>query len=261
MRIEFLTQEDPLYVLPFFDEFVRHHAKEFEITHIAASPAMGSRSRGQMIKELTQLYGLLGFCRMASRLALAKVSGKFPKKSGALRYSTLSQLCRAYGIPHKQIGNPNTLEFVESVRHRAPDVLVSVACPYILKEPLLTLAPRGAINIHHAPLPWYKGMMPTFWQMFHGEKAVGVTIHSMSARIDEGEAFLQEKQAIEPGESLDHLIQRSKRYGAHCMAQVLKQIRDDRVERIPLPNANGSYFTFPTSEEIREFRRRGNRAI
>jgi len=261
MRIEFLTQDDPLYVLPFFDEFVRHHAKEFDVLHIATSPTMGSRSRSQMIKELTQLYGLLGICRLVSRLVIARIYGKFPKKPGAPRYSTLSQLCRAYGIPHKQIGNPNTLEFVESVRRRAPDVLVSVACPYILKNPLLMLAPQGAINIHHAPLPRYKGMMPTFWQMFHGEKVVGLTIHYMSARIDEGEVLLQEKQAIDPGESLDHLIQRSKRHGAHCLARVLRQVRDGTVKRIPLNHAQGSYFTFPTSEEIREFQRRGNRAI
>jgi len=261
MRIEFLTQDDPLYVLPFFDEFVRHYALEFETIHIATSPTMGNRSRSQMVKELSQLYGPLGIVRLAARLASAKILGKLPKKAGASRYSTLSQLCRAYGIPHEQIGNPNTPEFVESARRRAPDVLISVACPYILKEPLLTIAPRGAINIHHAPLPRYKGMMPTFWQMFHGEKVVGLTIHYMVAKIDEGEALLQDEQAIEPGESLDHLIQRSKRHGAHCMARALRQIRDGGSRPTTLDRSKGSYFTFPKAVEIREFRRRGLRAI
>lgn len=261
MRIEFLTQDDPLYVMPFFDEFVRHYGSEFQILQIATSPVMGKRSRGQMIKELTQLYGPIGMARLTVRLAGARVLGKLPKRAGASRYSTLSQLCHAYGILYEKIGNPNTSEFVESVRRRGADLLVSVACPYILKGPLLAIAPKGAINIHHAPLPRYRGMMPTFWQMFQGEKSVGLTIHYMSARIDEGETLLQEKQTIEPGESLDHLIKRSKRYGAHCMARVLRQIRDGRVERTPLDHAQGSYFTFPTAEEIREFRRRGNRAI
>jgi len=261
MRIEFLTQDDPLYVLPFFDEFVRHHGTEFEISHVALCPTMGSRSRTRMVRELTQLYGLPGFVRLSTRLVLAKILGTLRKKPGAPRYVTLSQLCRSYGIPIEHIGNPNAPAFVESVRLRAPDVLVSVACPYILKEPLLTIALKGAINIHHAPLPRYKGMMPTFWQLFHREKTVGLTIHYMGAKIDEGEALLQEEQAIEPGESLDHLIQRSKRHGAHCMAEVLCQIRDGNAKRCPLDHAKGSYFTFPTAEEIREFRRRGYRAI
>lgn len=261
MRIEFLTQDDPLYVLPFFDEFIRHYAREFEILQITTSPVMGKRSRSQMIKELTQLYGPVGMARLTARLAGARIGGKLPKKAGASRYSTLSQLCQAYGIAHEKIGNPNTSEFVESVRRRGADLLVSVACPYILKAPLLTIAPKGAINIHHAPLPRYKGMMPTFWQMFHGEKNVGLTIHYMSAKIDEGEALFQDEQAIEPRESLDHLIQRAKRHGAHCMARVLHQISEGTAEPATLEYAKGSYFTFPTSEEIREFHRRGYRAI
>jgi methionyl-tRNA formyltransferase len=261
MRIEFLTQDDPLYVLPFFDEFVRNYASEFDIVHIAASPTMGKRSRRQMIKELIQLYGVLGMARLVTRLAFAKASGKLSKKAGAARYSTLAQLCRAYGIPHSQIGKPNAPEFVDSMRKRAPDLLISVACPFVLKEPLLTIAPKGVINIHHAPLPRYKGMMPTFWQMFHGEKAVGLTIHYMVAKIDEGEALFQDEQAIEHGESLDHLIQRSKRHGAHCMAKVVRQIREGTAARAALDHSKGSYFTFPTAAEIREFHRRGLRAI
>jgi methionyl-tRNA formyltransferase len=261
MRIEFLTQDDPLYVLPFFDEFVRQYASEFDIIHIASSATMGKRPRWQMIKELTQLYGIKGMARLLIRLATAKAFGKLPRKAGASRFSTLTQLCRAYGIPHAQIGSPNAAEFVESVRRRASDLLISVACPYIVKEPLLTIAPKGAINIHHAPLPRYKGMMPTFWQMFHGEKTVGLTIHYMAARIDEGDALFQDEQTIEHGETLDRLIQRSKRHGAHCMAGVLRQIASNSAVPIPLSHSQGTYFTFPSTVEIREFHRRGFRAI
>ncbi len=261
MKIEFLTQDDALYVLPFFDEFIRHYAGDFEIVRLSTSPTMGKRSRFQLFKELSALYGPIGLSRLLTRLVAARFHGQFPRKKCLGNYRTLGQLCRAYGIPNKQIQNPNAPEFVDSVRRRAPDLLVSVACPYILKAPLLGIAPLGAINIHHAPLPRYKGMMPTFWQMFHGEKAVGLTIHYMTARVDEGDALYQGSQLIEAGESLDRLIQRSKRFGAHCMAQVLRQIRDNTISPIPLDHSKGTYFTFPTSEEIREFRRRGLRAI
>jgi len=261
MRIEFLTQDDPLYVLPFFDEFVRHYAREFDIVHVASSPTMGKRSRRQMVNELTQLYGIRGMAHLVKRLALAKMLGRFPKKAGASHYSTLAQLCGAYAILQSRIANPNAPEFIEAVRRRAPDLLISVACPYILKEPLLSLAPRGAINIHHAPLPRYKGMMPTFWQMFHGEKSVGLTIHYMVAEIDEGEVLFQDQQAIQPHESLDRLIRRSKRHGAHCMANVLRQIASHSQSRKALNSIESSYFTFPSTSEIREFRRRGYRSI
>ncbi|MCU1240403.1 MAG: hypothetical protein JWO71_1129 [Candidatus Acidoferrum typicum] len=261
MRIEFLTQDDPLYVLPFFEEFICGYASEFEIIQISCSPTMGKRKRMQMLKELTQLYNVWGMGRLVSRLIRSKLLGVFPKGMGAGKYASLSQLCQAYSVPYAKIGNPNEPEVVDKVRRRSPDVIVSVACPFILKQPLLSIASRGAINIHHAPLPRYRGMMPTFWQMYHGERTTGLTIHSMVEKLDQGEALLQEEQPIQPGESLDHLIRRSKRHGAHCMAKVLRQIADNSIAPSVLDHTQGSYFTFPTAAEIDEFRRRGLKAI
>jgi methionyl-tRNA formyltransferase len=104
-------------------------------------------------------------------------------------------------------------------------------------------------------------MMPTFWQMYHGEKSVGVTVHSMVARIDEGQSLLQESLEIKEGETLHELIQRTKRHGAHCMARALRAIRSNSQFTRPLNGENGSYYTFPTIAEIKEFHRRGYRSI
>jgi methionyl-tRNA formyltransferase len=261
MRIEFLTQDDPIYVFPFFDEFVRNYGVEFEITQISASRAMGKRRRWQMVKELTQLYGIVGVIRLVGGLIVSRILGYFPMKEGAAKYWTLPQLCRAYGISYQQVSNPNDSAFIESIRRRRPELLVSVACPYILKAPVLAVAPKGAINIHHAPLPRYKGMMPTFWQMFHGEKSVGLTIHYMVEKIDEGEALLRDEQNIDPDDTLHAIIQRSKRHGAHCMAKVLRQVAQGSAKPTAMDHSKGSYFTFPTAAEISEFRRRNLRPI
>lgn len=261
MKVEFLTQDDPLYILPFFEEFFRYYAAEFEITQVSVCPVMGKRSRIQLLRELTCLYGLTGFLRILARVAAARALGLLPRPRGARRFGTLAQLCRAYSLALCRIGNPNAEEFVAELRKRAPDVIVSVACPFILKEAFLGVPPLGCVNIHHAPLPRYKGMMPTFWQMFSGEKKVGVTVHYMTARVDEGAALLQEELEIHKGESLDQLIQRSKRHGAHCVASVLRQIAAGTQQISALDQASATYFTFPTLEQIREFHRRGLRAI
>jgi methionyl-tRNA formyltransferase len=261
MRIEFFTQDDPLYILPFFEEFVRYYGSEFEITQVSVCPVMGKRSRIRLLRELTCLYGIAGFLRILARVAAARVFGLLPRPRHARRFDTLAQLCRAYNLALRRIGNPNEAEFVTELRKRAPDVIVSVACPFILKEALLGVPPRGCVNIHHALLPRYKGMMPTFWQMFSGERNVGVTIHYMTARVDEGAALLQEELEIKMGESLDQLIQRSKRHGAHCMARVLRQIAVGTQQVSTLDQANATYFTFPTLEQMREFHLRGFRAV
>jgi len=261
MRIVFLTQDDPIYILPFFDEFFRQELGELEVAGIFSCKTMGERGRVKLLRELLHLYGPGGLVRLLSRRVNFKLAERWPAKTTAKHFYSVAQICRAFKIPHAFIGNPNHEEFRKPIAALQPDLLVSVACPYILKSELLSLPPLGCINIHHAPLPRYKGMMPTFWQMYHGERQVGLTIHTMAARVDEGQALLQEQLPIYPGESLDCLIRRSKRQGAHSMLKVLRQI--ERKTQAPLPAANeqGSYFTFPTPAEIKEFRRRGFRAI
>jgi len=261
MRIVFLTQNDPLYILPFFDEFFRQSLGEIEVLAIFGCKTMGDRGRFRLMRELLCLYGPVGVSRLASRLASARLLSVLPAGRNARRFHSIGRVCRAFGVQHELIGNPNHDEFSRRIAELRPDLLVSVACPYILKQKLLSLPSLGCINLHHAPLPRYKGMMPTFWQMYHREKTVGVTIHTMTAKIDEGEALLQEQLPIQAGESLDSLIRRTKRHAAHCMIAVLRQIMGQTQKKLSLADKPASYFTFPTPAEMKEFRRRGFRAI
>jgi methionyl-tRNA formyltransferase len=261
MRIVFLTQDDPIYILPFFDEFFRQELGEIEVMGIFSCKTMGDRGRMRLLRELFGLYGTLGLLRLLVRRLNFKIAERVPANPRAKRFYSVAQICRAFHLPHAFIGNPNREEFATRIAELHPDLLVSVACPYILKEKLLALPPLGCVNIHHAPLPRYKGMMPTFWQMYHGEQKVGLTIHTMAARVDEGNTLLQEQLPIDQGESLDSLIRRTKRQGAHCMLTVLRQIAQQTQAKLSVDNGPGSYFTFPTPAEIKEFHRRGFRAI
>jgi methionyl-tRNA formyltransferase len=261
MRIEFLTQEDSLYVLPFFDEFFRHYGGEFEVTRISCCRVMGKRHRKQLLQELSWLYGVFGLARLLLQAGTTKLLASFPRSRMAAQFYSIAQLARAYRIEYSRVGNPNHEDFIRGLQKRSPGLLVSVACPYILKQKVIEVPSQGCINIHHAPLPRYKGMMPTFWQLYHGERELGVTIHTMSAKVDEGEALLQESFPFERGESLHQLVRKTKRHGAHCVARVLRSLISNTAVPVRLDQAQGSYFTFPRREEALEFRRRGLRAI
>ncbi len=104
-------------------------------------------------------------------------------------------------------------------------------------------------------------MMPNFWQLYHGEKTVGITVHRMNLGIDDGEIILQKEVAVNPGESLDALIKRTKRLGAHCMAEAIERIRDGGLKPIENRTGEGSYFSFPSRQDVRQFRRMGYRLV
>jgi methionyl-tRNA formyltransferase len=261
MKIVFLTQDDPIYVLPFFDEFFRNYHNRFEITSVFCSRAMGKRKRLQLLKELLSLYGPVGFVRLVGQVVLARLLGKLPANKQSRCFHSLGQLCTTFNVPLLRVTSPNEEEVVSQIKCAGADVIVSVACPYILKESVLGAPTKACVNIHHAPLPNYRGMMPTFWQMLHGECRVGLTIHYMTPKLDEGNALLQDSLEIQTDETLHHLIRRSKRHGAHCMARALGQIEAGAASPIVLDSSKGSYFTFPTIAEMRKFHRKGFKAI
>jgi len=141
------------------------------------------------------------------------------------------------------------------------DLDISVAAPQIFKEKLIKLPSRGCINIHNSKLPKYRGMLPNFWQMFNGEKAVGTTIHFINAGIDDGDILFQKETPIEPGESLDSLIKRTKKLGAIFMIDAVLSLKQGPVKPLPNRKEEATYFTFPTKEQAKEFRKRGYKLL
>lgn len=261
MRVTFLTQDDPLYILPFFEALFAQDLEVIQIGSIFASRPMGGRKRMKLARELIKLYGVRGFAKLVglqtwnrsvSVLGLGRLAGAC---------HSLRELAAAKGVPYHRIGNPNADEEFAVIAADAPELLVSVACPFILRRRLLDLPSRAALNIHHAPLPRYKGMMPTFWQMYHGEKSVGITVHTMAEQIDGGQILYQESIPIIPGETMHLLIRRSKRAGARAMIHVMRQYSRNAAPAPLQHSAESSYFKFPTAAEMRSFRERGLRAI
>jgi methionyl-tRNA formyltransferase len=261
MRVTFVTQEDPLYILPFFTRFFELNVEPIQVSGIFACRPMGNRKRSKLLRELLSLYGPVGFGKLLGLQVRERAMATFKGSSISHTHHSLLGLANSYGLPYEHIDNPNTSDNIARIALHQPDVLVSVACPFIFKAPLLRVPALSALNIHQAPLPRYKGMMPTFWQMFHGEISVGVTVHTMTDKLDEGEILYQDSTPIRPGDTMHDLIRRSKRHGADAMLQVLQQFASgSRPPAIPV-TTQGSYFTFPTTQQMKAFRRRGLRAI
>lgn len=250
LRVMFITQEDPFYIKLFFEEFLKHYSDKVIITGVVVCSTMGKKSMVKLVKQMYGFYGLVNFLRVACRYILVKI-----------KRNTLNTLFSSYNIPVYKTNDINSDVFINYWKQQGLDVIISVAAPRIFKEKLLTLPKWGCINIHHAKVPNYRGMMPTFWQMYHSEKAVGITVHKMNPKIDEGEIILQREISIEEDESLDNLIKRTKQIGAHCMFEALELIKNNRVKYLPNFSEEGSYFSFPTKEDVCIFRQRGKRLL
>ncbi|HNQ50074.1 MAG TPA: formyltransferase family protein [Candidatus Omnitrophota bacterium] len=250
LRILFITQEDPFYVRIFFDEFLNHYRDRIDITGVVICSTIGKQSLAEKAKRLFDLYGFIDFSRLLVRYAGSKISGQ-----------TLKQLFKKYQIPCFDSPGINSDQFVSHWLSMEIDVIVSVASSEIFKPKLLKVARWGCINIHHAKLPRYRGMMPNFWQMYFDEKSAGITVHKINKKIDDGEILLQRDVIIQDNETLDSLIKRTKRIGARCIFEVLECIRQNKVVYFPNDPGNASYYSFPTKLDARVFRKKGKKLL
>jgi methionyl-tRNA formyltransferase len=264
MNIVFFTQDDPLYVKVFFDRFLQRCTKRDEIKAIVISRLMGKKRKRDLARQMYDFYGPRDFLRMGARAGLIKLMSRRNLKpragNGKGRTYSIRQTAAAYGIPAIERSDLNSSDFRSLIREYEPDLFISVASPVIFKKELIELPGIDCINLHSAPLPNYRGMMPNFWQLYHGEKTVGITVHRIDTGIDTGDIVVQRECEVVPGESLNDLIIRTKAMGAEVVLEVIEMYRKGPVQVRSMP-AGGSYFSFPTRQDVQAFKAKGGRIL
>jgi methionyl-tRNA formyltransferase len=247
VRLLFVTEDDPLYVIHFFDVFFREYPRdELQIVGITVSPAF-DESKIATARRTLRFYGIADFTRLLARFAAVK-----------LRRRSIEALARKESLPILATPSVNDPGYVDRVRQLRPDVIVSVAAPEIFKEELLASARVGCVNLHSGRLPKYRGMMPTFWQMLHSESHVTVTAHEMAPRLDAGAVLGTVEYPIYANDRLARLMIEGKREGARLLIRVLRELKAGTARPQQMDMTHASYFSFPGREEARELRRLGH---
>lgn len=78
----------------------------------------------------------------------------------------------------------------------------------IIKEPILSLTPKGVISYHHGDMRYYRGQPPAFWELYNGEKEMGVTIQQLTAELDAGAIISFKKFPIHKRDTLKEVKRR-----------------------------------------------------
>ena len=138
-----------------------------------------------------------------------------------------------------------------------------VAGTYILPESVFRLPRLGSINLHSGKAPEYRGAAPGFWELYNGEREVGITIHWVTAALDAGAILRQETFPLDPAPPGDPMayLERYRRevlrpQGIRLVAETVAALADGTaVERLQDPSRARTYRT-PDWAAIRELRRR-----
>ena len=139
-----------------------------------------------------------------------------------------------------------------------PDLLISILGNQIFKNEIITLAPKGCINLHTALLPKYRGLMPTFWAMKNDQKYTGVSVFYVNEGIDTGPIIIQKK--IEIGNrTQEELIKYTKMIGMEAIIEAIEKIERGNVQTFKNSDAEMTYYSFPKKEDVEIFQKRNKK--
>ena len=246
LNVAYLTTDDPLYLPAFFDRVLSVRSDGAFV--FVVPPLYKNQTPRAAAWRYLRTFGVTATWGLARRVLRAK-----------LRKDSIERVCESYGVPCSDVGDVNDAAFLERLRAQDIDLIVSVSCPQIFKRPLIELAPRGCLNIHGAILPAYRGVMPSFWMLANDEKTAGVSIFFVNEDIDAGDLCGQRVFDIRPDETLDAFLRRSKTEAADLLLEVLTAVENETVARTPLDLSEGSYYSWPDREAVRQFQSAGRR--
>jgi methionyl-tRNA formyltransferase len=252
MRIVLITQDDPFYLPGNLDYLLKHLPDRTEVVGCVVSKVSPFGKKESFLAKARRTFDVFGagfFLHYSFQYLASKLPGR----------ASVRDVLKRHGVPELAItGSLNSEESLNTLRNLAPDLLISIAGNEIFRKPLIDLAPRGCLNLHTALLPKYRGLMPSFWVLKNGEKETGVSFFYVDEGIDSGPILVQER--IDIGSmSQRELIKESKAAGMRAIIKAVEKIRDGDTATIPNDAADSTYFSFPTREDVREFKRSGAR--
>ncbi len=185
-------------------------------------------------------------CRCLAELLRqgARVAAVFTHEdspSEKIWFASVRDLAAKNGIPvhTSDVNLPENLALLKELR---PDFLFSFYYRSMIKEEILEIPLRGALNMHGSYLPAYRGRVPVNWAVINGEKETGATLHYMVVKPDAGDIVDQERVVIEFTDSAHDVFAKVTDAAERVIARSWPLLREGKADRSTMNLAAGSYY-------------------
>ena len=132
----------------------------------------------------------------------------------------------AHSISFVEINDVNVSEVIEKITGYEPDLIVVIAFGQKIGAELTNLPPKGSINVHSSLLPKYRGAAPINWAIINGETTTGISIITLSEKMDAGQVLAQSQTDIAANETAGQLHDRLAKIAAPLLLKTIGQIAD-----------------------------------
>jgi methionyl-tRNA formyltransferase len=147
----------------------------------------------------------------------------------ALTPSPVKRVAQRSNIPILQPTKMKDPDFLAALSAWKPDLIVVTAFGRILPHVILSLPPKGCINVHGSLLPKYRGAGPIQWAIINGETETGITTMLMDEGMDTGAMLMKETITIAPNDTAGSLSLKLAEVGGRLLVETLTRLKAGRL--------------------------------
>lgn len=232
-----------------------HEARRFlcrletepEVELVGAFCQAGTSGAWGVIADLWRRRGVLAVPLLLARLAgggLRFLRG--PSEELRLRRKIRRLSDRIHFVP-----DIHADEVVERLRALEADLGLIYGSP-ILKPSVFEACRQGSLGIHHGKVPEYRGNKTTFWAMYNGESAAGVTIQKINAGLDTGQ-IVKEGSVSVGRRSRASVWRELEDLGLDLYLEAIREIKDGRAKLRPQSGTPGKLYRNPGLKDLLRF--------
>jgi methionyl-tRNA formyltransferase len=158
-----------------------------------------------------------------------------PRPSGRKKTLTSTPVGKFSQRKNLPLFTPTKLNYKnqQKIIQKKPALGILAAYGQIIPPQIITLFPKGIINIHPSLLPQYRGPAPVVQAILDGQKTTGVTIFLLDEKIDHGPIIAQEKIIIDPKDTQKSLTKKLFLLGAQLLEKVLPDFLAGSIKTQP----------------------------
>ncbi len=161
-----------------------------------------------------------------------------PRKETKLRQRLKDITVRIHFVP-----DIHAVHVLEQVRMLEPDLGLIYGSP-ILKPELFEIPELGTLGIHHGKVPEYRGNKTTFWAMYNGEPAAGVTIQKVNKGLDTG-SIVKTGEVKAYRRAYQTVFRELEALGLGLYIQAILEVKHGVAEFTPQTGAKGKAYRNP----------------
>lgn len=166
--------------------------------------------------------------------------------SRSKRRLEIVDIAHAYHIPVLITDKP--VDIIDKLQSTGAEAAVLAAYGRIIPQEIIDIFPKGIINIHPSLLPKLRGSTPVETAILNGETETGVSLMKLTAEMDAGPVYAQQKVKLTGKEDKFELAEWLMNEGAKLLIDNLDAILSGSLKPKPQDEAEATYSRLLTKD-------------